>query len=87
LTAIFGEILCKYMTDNLPKFSLETAIKKAEERNGRGPVKSLTLWIGESDVIAYDKLQKGTKNAFGKYLKEVVSQLIKQNINDFDKAS
>lgn len=75
------------MTDNLPKFSLDVAIKSAEERNGRGPVKSLTLWINENDVLAYDKLQKCTKNAFGKYLKEVVASLIKQTTSDLDQAS
>lgn len=87
MTATFDVLLCKYMTDNLPKFSLEIAIKKAEERDGRGPVKSITLWIDEADVLAYDKLQKRTKNAFGKHLKAVVANYIKQTVNDLDKAS
>lgn len=87
LTATFSCLLYKYMTDQLPKFSLEVAIKRAEEKKGRGPVKSITLWLGDDVVADYEKLQNLTKNAFGKHLKKVTSILIKQTVNEVDKAS
>lgn len=75
------------MTDNLPRFSLETAIKKAEEKKGRETQKAMTFWLDDLDVQNYDKLQTKTKLEYGKYLKGILEILIRRDAQNLEKAS